>query len=63
MNPISQELQQESSAARRRVESYCQSLVEAGAARWHINADGDSELYMEDGAAYLFGPQGVTRLK
>ncbi|MCQ4166603.1 hypothetical protein [Tahibacter harae] len=53
----------ESAAARRRVQGHCQALVEAGTAHWHINADGATELHLHSGEAYLFGPQGVTRLK
>lgn len=50
------------SEARRQVEAYCQSLVDVGVARWWINGNGDTELHMESGEAYLFGDFGVTRL-
>jgi hypothetical protein len=53
----------ELSEARRQVESYCQSLVDAGAAQWWVNGDGDAELHMDTGEACLFGDQGVRRLK
>lgn len=49
--------------ARRQVESHCQSLVDAGTARWRINAEGDTELHLDSGEAYLFGELGVTRLR
>jgi hypothetical protein len=51
------------SEARRQVESYCQSLVDAGTAEWRVNHDGDIELHLDSGEAYLFGELGVTRLK
>lgn len=63
MNAISVNPTGESSEARRRVETYCQSLVDSGEAQWRINEDGDTELHTEDGEAYLFGELGVTRLK
>ena len=63
MNTISADVMDELSEARRQVESYCQSLVDAGAAQWWVNGDGDAELHMDSGEAYLFGAQGVTRLK
>ncbi|WP_198088143.1 hypothetical protein [Variovorax sp. E3] len=63
MNMTSTHLMDALSDARRQVESYCQSLVDAGAARWWINDDGDTELHLDSGEAYLFGEQGVTRLK
>ncbi len=53
----------ELSEARRQVEFYCQSLVSAGTAQWWVNDSGDIELHMKSGEAYLFGDQGVTRLK
>jgi hypothetical protein len=51
------------SEARRLVESHCQSLVDAGLAQWRVNDDGDTELHLDSGEAYLFGDLGVTRLK
>lgn len=51
------------SEARGLVESYCQSLVDAGSAQWRINEDGSVELHMDNGEAYLFGDLGVMRLK
>lgn len=48
--------------ARRRVEIYCQTLVDTGAARWRINGHGDTELHLETGEAYSFGDLGITRL-
>jgi len=63
MNMISPSLTGELSDARRQVESYCQSLVDAGTAQWLVNDDGDTELHMESGETYLFGDMGVTRLK
>jgi hypothetical protein len=53
----------ELSEARRQVESYCQSLVDAGKARWWINDVGNAELHMDSGEAYLLGELGVTRLR
>jgi len=63
MNMMSPSLTGELSDARRQVESYCQSLVDAGTAQWWVNDDGDTELHMESGETYLFGDLGVTRLK
>lgn len=63
MNTISAGLINELAEARRQVESYCQSLVDAGTAQWWLNDDGNTELHMRSGEAYLFGDLGVTRLK
>jgi hypothetical protein len=63
MNTMSADVIDESTEARRRVEAHCQSLVDASAAQWWINDDGDTELHMDSGEAYLFGDHGVTRLK
>ncbi|HBP5660089.1 hypothetical protein EJ591_04680 [Pseudomonas aeruginosa] len=63
MNTITADLIDEMTEARRQVEVHCQSLVDAGAAQWWINDDGDTELHLDSGEAYLFGDQGVTRLK
>ncbi len=51
------------SDARRQVEAYCQSLVDAGAAEWRSNDAGRSELHMNSGEAYLLDERGVTRLR
>ena len=48
--------------ARRQVEAYCQSLVDAGMADWRINA-GNTELIMDNGEVYVFGERGLTRLR
>jgi len=53
----------ELSESRRQVETYCQSLVDTGDAQWQVNQNGDAELHMNDGEAYLFGELGVTRLR
>jgi hypothetical protein len=53
----------EPAQARRRVEAYCQSLVDVGRAQWRVNDEGDTELHMASGEAYLFGELGVTRLR
>jgi hypothetical protein len=50
------------SEARREVQIYCQSLVDAGVADWRVNA-GITELTMESGEIYVFGEQGITRLR
>jgi hypothetical protein len=63
MNATSIDSVSELSEARHRVEAYCQSLVDTGEARWWVNDDGDVELHMESGEAYLFGELGVTRLR
>lgn len=63
MSTIPREPTRERSEARRRVESRCQSLVDAGTAQWRINEDGDTELHLESGEAWRFGELGVTRLK
>ena len=49
--------------ARSRVEACCQSLVDAGAARWWINDAGHTELHMNSGESYLFGELGITRIR
>ena len=49
--------------ARHRVEACCQSLVDIGQAQWQVNGDGDTELHLASGEAYLFGELGVTRLR
>jgi hypothetical protein len=48
---------------RSRVEAYCQSLVDTGAARWWINDAGHTELHMNSGESYLFGELGITRIR
>jgi hypothetical protein len=53
----------ERAEARRRVEAFCQSLVDIGQARWRVNEGGDTELHMASGEAYLFGELGLTRLR
>nr|WP_315591695.1 hypothetical protein [uncultured Cupriavidus sp.] len=63
MNMLSAELPSELPDARRQVEAYFQSLVDIGEARWLTNDDGDIELHLEGGEAYLLGEFGVTRLK
>lgn len=63
MNMISTDLTEQLHDARGKVETYCQSLVDSGAARWWVNEAGYTELHMEGGQAYLFGEYGVTRLK
>lgn len=63
MNMISTDLTEQLHDARRKVEAYCQSLVDSGAARWRVNEAGYTELRMEGGEAYLFGEYGVTRLR
>ncbi|MFT7773925.1 hypothetical protein [Roseateles sp.] len=51
------------SEVRDHVEAHCQSLVDTGMARWWTNDDGDTELHMDSGEAYLFDELGVTRLR
>ena len=63
MHSISTEPTNEQAEARRRIEAYCQSLVDMGAAQWRVGNAGAIELHMESGAAYLFGEWGVTRLR
>jgi hypothetical protein len=63
MHTTSADLVDKLSEMRRQAEFYCQSLVDAGAAEWRVNDDGDTELHMDSGEAYLFGDLGVTRLK
>ncbi|WP_338801904.1 hypothetical protein V9L13_06425 [Pseudomonas sp. RSB 5.4] len=63
MNTTSTDKMEWLSEERRQVETYCQSLVSAGAAQWRINENGDPELHLESGEAFLFGNVGVTRLK
>lgn len=63
MNTMPADRVDEVSEARRQVEAYCQSLVDAGVAQWRVSSDGDTELYMDGGETYLFGELGVMRLK
>jgi hypothetical protein len=63
MNTLSIDPLNEVSEARHRVEVSCQALVDRGEAQWWINDDGDVELHMESGEAFLFGELGVTRLR
>lgn len=63
MNRTSTDQMQGLHEERRQVETYCQSLVSAGAAQWRINESGDTELHLKSGEAFLFGNVGVTRLK
>lgn len=46
-----------------RVETYCQSLVDTGAARWWINDARHTELHVNSGGSYLFGELGITRIR
>lgn len=54
---------EQSTEARRQVETWCQALVDAGAARWRINDAGDAELETVSGEAYRLDDAGVTRCK
>lgn len=63
MNTMFADLIDEVTEERRQVEAHCQSLVDAGVARWWINDAGDTELHMDGGEVYRFGDHGVTRLK
>lgn len=63
MSMISIDRVDEKTQARQEVECYCQTLVDAGTAQWWVNNDGDTELHLESGEAYLFGELDVTRLK
>ncbi len=47
--------------ARRQVEAYCQSLVDAGEARWGADLAG-MQLHLHTGEVYLFDEYGLTRL-
>lgn len=60
---ISPDSTREAVQARRRVEAYCQSLVDIGQAHWRIDEEGNVELHMASGQAYLFGETGVMRLR
>ncbi|WP_155640619.1 hypothetical protein [Burkholderia pseudomultivorans] len=50
-------------ALRLEIEAQCQSLVDAGIAFWRIDDNGDAELQMVSGEAYLLGELGVTRCR
>ena len=63
MSTISIDLVDEMTQARHEVECYCQSLVDAGTAQWWVNDNGNTELHLDSGEAYLFGELDVTRLK
>jgi uncharacterized protein YbcV (DUF1398 family) len=58
---ISSHAVDEVAESRRQFESYCQSLADAGAARWYVNYEGGTELQLRTGEAYLFGDFGITR--
>jgi hypothetical protein len=60
---VSSDFVDELSESRRQVESYCQALVDAGAAHWCVNDVGDTVLQLRTGEAYLFGDWGVTRCR
>lgn len=62
MQTISADPTDEAIDARRRVEAYCQALVDAGDAQWHVDDRGDAELHLVGGERYRFGEFGVTRL-
>jgi len=49
--------------SRRRIEAYCQLLVDAGLARWQTGEGGVIELHMDSGETYVFGDMGMTRLR
>lgn len=50
------------SEARRQVEAHCQSLVDAGLARWQLD-HGRVELRLRSGETYRLGELGLTRLR
>jgi hypothetical protein len=51
------------SEARVRIEAACQSLVDVGAAHWHVIDARHSIFQLETGDCYLFSEQGITRLR
>jgi hypothetical protein len=52
---------QEVPGSRKKVEAWCQMLVNSGAARWRSNVAGRMELETSDGEIYLFEVAGITR--
>ena len=48
--------------ARIRIEAACHSLVDMGAAHWHVIDARHSLFQLQTGDCYLFSEQGVTRL-
>lgn len=63
MSTISIDRVDELPQTRHEVECFCQTLVDAGAAQWWVNEEGNTELHLASGEAYLFGELDVTRLK
>ncbi len=63
MNTIPAHRPSELSDSRRRVEAYCQSLVDNGDAQWRINDGGYTELHRQGGEEYLFCEFGVAFLR
>lgn len=49
--------------ARRQVQAYCQTLVDAGFARWRIDDGGTLELHLQSGQIYLLREPGILRLR
>jgi hypothetical protein len=52
---------QEVPGSRKKVEAWCQMLVNSGAARWRSDVTGRMELETSDGEIYLFELLGITR--
>ena len=50
-------------AARLRVISAFQALVDARQARWHTDDSGRTELHLDSGEIFLLRPHSVTRLR
>ncbi|MBB4818632.1 hypothetical protein HNP29_002009 [Pseudomonas alcaligenes] len=50
-------------AARLRVISAFQALVDARQARWHTDDSGRTELHLDSGEVFLLRPHSVTRLR
>lgn len=48
---------------RRKVEAWCQMLVNIGAAQWRVDDAGRMELETSGGEIFLFEHAGITRSK
>lgn len=48
--------------ARQQVTAYCQTLVNAGQARWGEGSEGAAQLHLHTGEVYLFGEFGLTKV-
>lgn len=60
--PTARSIDCEDINARGQVIRYFQEFVNSGCAMWHINEEGQIELRLERGAAFLLPDVGIVRL-